>query len=127
MAVVSKGRIDFLQDSATLNKDMVLVVNQDVGDAGICQQRLQRPQTEDFIQEFGFDLCLFRKVQRHSLCDDDLTDHPCNGLPCLTRVDAGELLQIQLGDERLMYLRFELVDIQSIHIAPSSAVYLPSR
>ena len=47
--------------------------------------------------------------------------HARDSLPCLSGVDAGQLLQIQLGDQGPMYFCFEVLQIHC------STLYLPSR
>ena len=82
---------------------------------GSREQRLQRAQAEDLIQQIGLDLLLFVEAERHLLVADDLVDHAGDGLPRLAGVDARQLLQIQLGDQGPMYVRFELFKIQLFH------------
>jgi hypothetical protein len=53
---------------------VVLVVDQDVGDLGIAQQRLQRAKAKDFVEQIGLDLLLLVEVQRHPLVRHDLLD-----------------------------------------------------
>ena len=119
MAVVAKGRTDPLQQSALFNEDMVLVVDQNVGDLGIAEQGLQRSETEDFVEQVGLDLLLLVEVQRHPLVRDDLLDDARYGLTRLAGVDARQLLQIQLGDQGPVYLRFVIFQIQQFHVIPS--------
>ena len=119
MAVVAEGRIDPLQKPALFNEDMVLVVDQDVGDLRIAQQRLQRAEAEDFVEQIGLDLFLLVEVQRHALVGDDLLDDAGHRLARLAGIDARQLLQIQLGDQGPVYFRFVLFQIQQFHVVPS--------
>jgi len=43
MLVIAEARGHPLQQAALFNEDMVLVVDQDVGDLRVAQQRLKRP------------------------------------------------------------------------------------
>ena len=56
--VVAERCIRAGQQAAFLNEHMVLVVDHDVGDLLIFEQRLERPETEYFIEQIGLDLFL---------------------------------------------------------------------
>ena len=119
VAIVAKRRIHSLQQTALFNEHMVFVVHQDVGDLWIPKQGLQRPQTKDLIEQVGLDLFLLVEVQRDSLLGDDLFHDAGYRLARLTRIDSGQFLQIQLGDQGPVYLRFVLFQIQQFHDVPS--------
>ena len=76
VAIVAKSRVDAAQDAALFHEDMILVVDQDVGDLRIFEQRLQGPEAEDFIEQIGLDLLLLLEAERHALFGDDLVDEP---------------------------------------------------
>ena len=100
--------------AALFNEDVVLVVDQDVGDLGIAQQRLQRAEAEDFVEQIGLNLLLLVEVQRHALVGDDLLHDARHRLARLAGIDARQLLQIQLRDQGPVYFRFV--------VSPDSAV-----
>ena len=82
VAIVAERRIGLLEHAAFLNEHMVLAVDQDVGDLWIAQQRLERAQTEDLIQQIGLDLLLLIQAERHLLLADDLAS-PCPRQPAV--------------------------------------------
>ena len=47
------------EQTLALDVDLLVGVDQNVGDGGILQQRLERPQAKDFVQHFIADLLLF--------------------------------------------------------------------
>jgi len=53
------------------------------------------------------------------LAADDLTDHAGHRMTRLVAVDARQLLQIHLWDQRSVYFRFELLKIKLLHVFPS--------
>jgi len=106
MAVVAERSAHLLQQSAFFHKHVVLAVHQDVGDLGIAQQRLQRPEAEYLVQQVGLDLFLLVVVQRHALIGDDFLYDARHSLTRLAGIDARQLLEIQLRDQRPVYLRF---------------------
>ena len=119
VAVVAKRCIDPLQKAALLYEDMILVVDQDVGNLCIPQQRFQRAEAEDLIEQIHLDLFLLVEVQRHALLGDDLLHDAGNRLARLAGIDARKLLQIQLGDQGTVYIRLVLFKIQQFHVIPS--------
>ena len=80
VAIVAEGRVGLLQQAALFNEDVVLVVDQDVGDLGVAQQRLQRTEAEDFVEQIGLNLFLLVEIQGHALVGDDLLDDAGDGL-----------------------------------------------
>src|SRR3989442_14523930 len=52
MSVIFKAQPGSLEFPATFYVDLIEAIDQDVGDAGIFQKRLERAPGEDFIQNF---------------------------------------------------------------------------
>jgi hypothetical protein len=88
MAVVAEGRIDPLQQPAFLDEDMILVIDKDVGNLWIPQQRLQRPKAKNFVEQVGLYLLLLVEVQWHALVRDDFLHDAGYRLARLTGIDA---------------------------------------
>src|SRR5208337_4585675 len=91
----------------------------DVGNLGIAQQRLQRAKAKNLVEQVRLYPFLLVEVKGHSLLGDDLLYDAGNRLARLTGIDARQLLQIQLGDQGPVYLRFVLFQIQQFHVIPS--------
>src|SRR5258708_29499012 len=96
MSVVAERGVGPCQQPAFFNKYMVLVVDHDVGDLLILEQRLQRTKAEDFIQQISLDLLLLIETQRYATIADDLADDARHRLPGLTGVNPRKLFQVQL-------------------------------
>src|ERR1700722_13493063 len=122
MAIVTKYRINLLQQTIAFNKYAVFAVHEYVGDGGIAEQWFQRTETEDLIEQIFLNSFLLVEAERHLLVSDDLVDHGGDRLPRLAGVDARQLLKIQLGDQGPMYIRFELLKAQLFHSLPSISV-----
>ena len=122
MAIITKHRIHLLQQPAAFDEYLVFAIHQDVGDRGIAEQRFQRTETEDLIEQIVLNPLLLVEAERHLLVSDDLVDHAGDRLPRLAGVDARQLLQIQLGDQGPMYFRFELLKTQLFHSLPSISI-----
>ena len=50
---VTDGQLEL---AAALDVDLLVAVDQNVGDGRVLQQRLERPQPEDLVEHFGDDL-----------------------------------------------------------------------
>src|ERR1035437_11155163 len=109
MAIVTKGRIHSRYQAAPLNEYVVLIVNENIRDRRIPEQRLKRSKTKDFSQKISLNLLLLLIGQRHLLIDHNFVDHAGNRATSLTGVDPRQLLQIQLRDQNPMHFRFELL------------------
>ena len=75
MAIVAKGGVDLHKKSTLFNENVILVVDQDVGNLRVPEQRLKRTEAKDFVQQVGLDLFLFVEVQGNPLVGDDLFDN----------------------------------------------------
>ena len=77
-----------------------LLIDQDVGDRWILEQRLERPEAEDFVQQFRLDPFLFRRVEQQLLLVTISWIRLATA--CLARplVSGRQLLQIQLRKQR---------------------------
>ncbi len=64
---VAEGDGGQFEQALALDVDLLVGVDQNVGDAGILQQRLERPEAEDFVQDFVADLLLFERAEQRRL------------------------------------------------------------
>ncbi len=119
MAIITKHRIYLLQQTTAFDEYPVFAVHEYVGDGGIAEQGFQRTETEDLIEQIFLNSFLLVEAERHLLIPDDLVDHGGDRLPRLAGVNARQLLEIQLGDQGPMYIRFELLKAQLFHSLPS--------
>jgi hypothetical protein len=60
---------------------MVFVVDEDVGDLRIFEQRFQRTEAEDLVQQIRLNLLLFVEAERNPAIADDLVDDARDRLP----------------------------------------------
>ena len=61
-----------LQHAAALHVDLVGGVDQDVGDGVVLEQRLERAQAEDLVEDFLGDAVALHGTERNALFGDDL-------------------------------------------------------
>jgi hypothetical protein len=90
---------------------MVLVVDHDVGNFRVFQQRLQGAEAEDLVQQIRLDLFLFVEAERNPAVADDLVNDALDRLPSLTGVDARKLFQVTLRQQRAVYFCLEVFQI----------------
>src|SRR3546814_8921358 len=61
--------------SAALDEDVAVAVHQDVGDRRVLQQRLDRPEAQQLVEDVIDELRLLLAVQRLVLSDQQLAHH----------------------------------------------------
>src|SRR6185437_3168582 len=111
VAIVPERDVRFLQNAAALDIDHIFAVDKNVGNLGVAKERLQRSQTEHFIQKIGLDFLFLRAIQGQLALGDDALYQPGNRLLRFARLHRGQLLQIELGDQGSMNIGFKLLEI----------------
>ena len=96
------------QLSVPFNVDILVRVHQNIGDGGIFQQRLQRSQAEDFVQDFFRQAVALRHADRQVVFAKNLFQlllHlPAQLLPAL-RFDS---IHVQHTQKLLVHTRLEI-------------------
>jgi hypothetical protein len=64
MAIVLESRGHALEDAGTLDEDVPMGVDQDVADARIAEQRLERAETEHIVQNLAEERFTLGNVER---------------------------------------------------------------
>ena len=70
--VVLERRRQPLELALALDVDVLVGVDQDVADRRVAQQRLERPETEDFVDDVGEERLALGHAERHALFGDQL-------------------------------------------------------
>src|SRR5579863_545489 len=115
MPLIAELDARLLQNAVTLHIDQVLVVDQNVGDPRVEQQRLKRSQAEDLIQQLRLNSFLFSRIQGHFFLPHDFEHQVSYRQTCSAVIDRGQFFQIQLGNQRTVNIRLQLLEIQIIH------------
>src|SRR5438128_2653714 len=115
MTVVAETGVDALEDALALDEDVIAAIDEDVGDGLVGEQRLERAEAEDLVEQVVLDLRLLGEAQGNARALDDLVDHTGDSRAGLGRVDPRELLEIELRDQRLVYVGFVLLQIDLVH------------
>jgi len=109
VGVVSKTDRRQLQLAEPLDVDGVEAVDHDVGDGRVGQERLQRSQAGDLVEQLLDHLLALHAVEREVAGRQELVqDRPQLVAQLLAR-QALDGLQVQLFDQLLVQLVFELV------------------
>src|SRR2546430_4474374 len=74
MSVIFKAQPGSLEFPATFYVDLIEAIDQDVGDAGIFQKRLERAQAEDFIQNFPRKALTLGEAERYGYTVNSIAD-----------------------------------------------------
>src|SRR5437667_10261587 len=74
MSVIFKAQPGSLEFPATFYVDLIEAIDQDVGDAGIFQKRLERAQAEDFIQNFPRKALTLGEAERYGFTVNSIAD-----------------------------------------------------
>ncbi len=103
-----------LQQALALDVNLPVGVDQNVGDGGILQQRLERAQAEHLVQHFIADLLFLERAEQRRLGIDERDERLADFAAHALVVDGGERLQVDLvhqlavqGELQLLILRLE--------------------
>ena len=104
-----KLHVGQLQQALALHVDLLVPVDQDVGDGGILQQRLERPQAEDFVQHLVADLLLFERAEQRRLGSINEIERLAHFAAHALVVDGGQRLQVDLVQQLAVQRELQLL------------------
>ncbi len=67
MTIVAEDDVRFLESSFTLDVHLIVPVDQDVGNRAIGEQRLERSEAEQFVENVDDQAFAFGEAERHLL------------------------------------------------------------
>ena len=133
VAIVFEAHQRLLQDAVALNVNGFVVVDQNIGDRWILQERLQRTESEDLVENFLDDPVLFDQAERRLLFlhqlryrGADFRAHPLPGHRGQSlEIDPVQQLAVQRELELLVFrsvtvLREKPVDPSGLPVFPRS-------
>src|SRR6185437_13262767 len=115
VCIIAEPGVHARELSLAFHENDVFAVYKNVGDIGVAEERLERPEAENLVKQLGLNPGLFFETERHALAANDFINQSGNYLARLLWIDARELLQIQLRDQRAMYIRFVFFQIQGFN------------
>ena len=118
--VVFEAQAGGLEFARPFHIDPVVAVDQDVGDGGIFEQRLERAQAEDLIQNFPGQALALGKAERHGLAVHRVPDQQqhffaggvAGGAPQFLQIEAVKDLAVKIGLDLLVLGSFEGLQIR---------------
>ena len=104
VSLVLEHNVGLLDHSAPLHIDGLVGVDQNVVHGGIVQQRLERAEAEDLVENVVRQPVAIRRAERSVLFRDQLQDDGEQPLPpaLFVGLDGRKLLQIHAADEFMM-------------------------
>ena len=109
VSIVLEHRDTFFKNPSALHVNVLETIDQNVVDAGVLQQRLERSQAENFIQHFPRQRILLRRRERGiEVLDQNLN----NGehLRAHVRIPRGyDFLDVDFGYQFAVYGRFKFL------------------
>jgi hypothetical protein len=115
MALVAEFDVAPLQDAAPLYINQVFVIDEDIGDGGVLQQRLEWAEPEDFIEKLRLNLVFLGCIQWHLLLRHDFHHQVRDRLPGFSVIHGRQFLQVHFRDQRTVNVGLQLFEIQVIH------------
>ena len=106
--IVLERRGDALEDAPALDEDVAVGVDEHVADARVAQQRLERTETEDVVQDFGKERFALRQAERRRFFRQQLRQQRANLAFRLRALDVRERFEVQAAEQLAMNGRAQL-------------------
>ena len=123
MGVVFELNGSAIQFSAALHIDQVRGGHQDVADVGVLKERLQRAETEHFIEDLLDHAVLLQQAEGGLLLFDELGDRGSDFGAHALAGHGGERLQIDPVEELAMEREFQLLVLRGVAVGSEKAAY----
>ena len=108
MAVVLKVRRNLFELAAAFDEDVLVGVDQDVADRRIAQQRLDRSEPEDVVEQLGEQLFAFGQADRCAFFRQNFAEQNANLAFSARPVRLGERLEVEAADQLAMNVGAQL-------------------
>src|SRR5436309_14277610 len=109
MSVIFKAQPGSLEFPATFYVDLIEAIDQDVGDAGIFQKRLERAQAEDFIQNFPRKALTLGEAERYGFTVNSIADEQQHLFARGITRRAAQFFKIEPVKDFAVEIRFNLL------------------
>ena len=114
VGVVFEAQAGGLELAGPFHVDLVVAVDQNVGDGRILEQRLQRAQAEDLVQNFAGQALAFGEAERHGLAVDRVPDQQQNFFARRVAGSAAQFLQVEAVEDLAMQVGLDLLVLGSL-------------
>ena len=107
--VVFEGEAGEFEFSGALDVNPVVAVDENVGDGVVLEQRLERTEAEDFVEDFAREAFAFGEAERDDFIVDGVADEDENFFAGGIAVGAAEFFEIEAVEDFAMQVGFYLL------------------
>ena len=97
------------EQALALDVDLLVAVDQNVGDGRVLQQRLERAQAEDLVQNLFGDLLLFERAEQRRLVVDQRDDRLAHFGAHALVVDGRQRFEVDLVQQLAVKRELQLL------------------
>ena len=108
MLVVGKADVGFFEQAGSLNIDVLSSVNEDIRDRRVVQERLERTEPEQLIEDFTNELLAFSHGERRLLALEHSAHDLTDSLPFDPFLETLHALQVDLFEQFCVDLASQL-------------------
>ena len=107
--IVFEGQAGEFKFAGALDVDPVEAVDQNVGDGVVLEQRFERTEAEDFVEDFAGEAFAFGEAERNGFVVDGVADEDEDFFAGGVAVGAAEFFEIQAVEDFAMQVGFYLL------------------
>ena len=113
MRIVFEAEARGFELASAFDVHPVKAIDQNIGNSGILEKRLQGPETEDLIENFSRQAFALGKAQRNSFTVDGVTNQQQDFFPSGFVGSPSKLLQVEPVEDLAMEVGFDLLVLSS--------------
>ena len=107
--IVFEGQAGQFEFAGALDVDPVEAVDQNVGDGGVFEQRLERTEAEDFVENFARQALALGEAERNDFAVDRVANEDENFFAGGVAGGAAEFFQVEAVEDLAMQVGFYLL------------------
>ena len=102
--IVLKDHVGFFQAAVPFEVDLVVTIDQDVGDLGVGEERFERPEAENFVEHVDDQRVALEQAQRDVLAlpIEKIADETADLGLSIFALHSGQALEIQATEQFLV-------------------------
>ena len=116
--VVLERRGHPLEDAPSLDEHVLVGVDQDVVDRRVAEQRLERPEAEDVIEDFGEQGFALAQVDRRRLLGEQLAEERANLTLGARAIRLRQRFEVQPVEQLAVHVRAQLEVLRTRALGP---------
>ena len=112
--IVFEGQAGEFELAGALHVDPVEAVDQDVGNGGVFEQRLERAEAEDFVENFAREPFALGKAEGHDFAVDRIADDDQHFIARRVARSLAQFFQVEAVEDLAMQVGFDLLVIGAL-------------